>query len=319
MKKVLITGVSGFVGTHLAKHLLEKNDIQLIGTYRSESGLSGLETDKERIILEKVDLLDREAADSLIDTHKPDQVYHLAGLPSAGKSFQHPAETVTNNVISGLNILEALKNKGNPHARILIVSTAEVYGKIQPSDLPIDEKTELRPLNPYAVSKISQDYLGLQYHLAYGLDVVRVRPFNHTGPYQKDSFAIPSFAKQIAQTEKGLIDPVLSVGNLDAKKDFTDVRDVVRGYGLLMEQGIAGEVYNIGSGKSYSMNDLLQMLLSLSQKDIKVQEDPEKIRPIEVEEVVCDYSRLNSLTGWKPEIPIEKTLSDILDYWRNIV
>ena len=319
MKKVLITGISGFVGTHLTKHLLEKNEIELVGAYRSEGGLKALESYRDRIKLERVDLLNQQAVENLIDTYKPDQIYHLAGLPSAEKSFQRPVETVINNVTSGLNILEVLRNREMKQVRTLMVSTAEVYGKISASDLPIDEKTELRPLNPYAVSKISLDYFGLQYHLAYGMDIVRVRPFNHTGPFQKDSFVIPSFAKQIAQIEKGINEPVLKVGNLEAKKDFTDVRDVVKGYELLMEKGISGEVYNIGSGKSYRINDLLHTLLSLSQKEIAVEEDPEKIRPIEVEEVVCDYSKLNSLTSWKPEIPIEKTLLDILDYWRHIV
>jgi len=151
------------------------------------------------------------------------------------------------------------------------------------------------------------------------MDVVRVRPFNHIGPYQKDNFALPSFAKQIAEIEKGICEPVLKVGNLEAKRDFSDVRDIVRGYTLLMEKGASGDVYNIGSGQPHRVKDLLQMLLSFSKKKIEVQEDPEKLRPIEVKEVRCDYSKLHELTGWKPEIPIEKTLQDILDYWREIV
>ena len=173
--------------------------------------------------------------------------------------------------------------------------------------------------NVYAVSKITQDYLSLQYKLAYKLDIVRVRPFNHTGPGQTPVFAIPSFAKQIAQIEKGQIEPVLKVGNLSAKRDFTDVRDIVKGYCLLMEKGVNGEVYNIGSGQSFEMKKLLDMLLSLSNKKITVESDSEKFKPGSIFDVYCDYAKLNSLTGWKPKIPIEKTLQDTLDYWRGIV
>lgn len=218
-----------------------------------------------------------------------------------------------------MNLLNAMKELGLTSARFLVVSSGEVYGLVTLSDLPIDEDTLLRPTNPYAVSKITQDYLGLQYILSYKFDIVMVRPFNHTGPGQSPSFAIPAFSKQIAMIEKGQQEPVLKVGNLSAKRDFSDVRDIVKGYVLLMEKGITGEVYNIGSGKSRSTKELLDMLLSMTDKKIEILEDPSKFRPIEVADVYCDYKKLNSLTGWIPEIPIEKTLQDTLDYWRGIV
>jgi GDP-4-dehydro-6-deoxy-D-mannose reductase len=194
-----------------------------------------------------------------------------------------------------------------------------VYGQVMPTDLPIDEETPLRPTNPYAVSKITQDYLGLQYILSYKFDVVIVRPFNHTGPGQSPSFAIPAFARQIALIEKDKQEPILKVGNLSAKRDFSDVRDIVKGYTQLMEKGKTGEIYNIGSGKSRSTKELLDLLLLLTDKKIKVEEDPSKIRPIEVPDTYCNFEKINSLTGWTPGISIEKTLQDTLDYWRRVV
>jgi len=256
---------------------------------------------------------------SLIDKIKPDYIYHLAALTSPAESFTNATAVVLSNIGIEMNLLNAMKELGLTSSRFLVVSSAEVYGLVTPPDLPIDEGTPLRPTNPYAVSKITQDYLGLQYILSCKFDVVIVRPFNHTGPGQAPNFAIPAFSKQIAMIEKGQQEPILKTGNLSAKRDFSDVRDIVKGYGLLMEKGITGEVYNIGSGKSHSTKELLDMLLSMSDKKIEIQQDPSKFRPIEVPDVYCDYTKLNSLTGWKPEIPIEKTLKDTLDYWRSIV
>ena len=319
MKKVLITGATGFVGQHLTDYLYSKKEYELFGIYRSESGPTNSVSQKTAITLEKVDLLDAEKTSNFITFVKPDQIYHLAGLPSAAESFNTPGLSITSNILAELSVLESLKNNKMTNTRVLAISTAEVYGMITAKDLPIDENTELRPVNPYAVSKIAQDYLGLQYQLSYGLDIVRVRPFNHIGPNQKDSFAIPAFAKQIAQIEKGQQEPVLKVGNLTAKRDFTDVRDIVRGYTFLMDKGKTGDIYNIGSGKSRSTKDLLDLLLSFTDQEITVEEDPEKVRPIEVADVYCDYAKLNSITGWSPEISIEQTLKDTLDYWRGIV
>lgn len=314
MKKVLITGYAGFVGSYVADTIVSQPDCEIIGTYRTNRPQA-----PANVTLENVDLLNQEAVDALIQKYTPDSIYHLAGQSSAAESFKAPASYITNNVIAELNILEALKKHELTETKILAVSTAEVYGAIRPESLPIDETTELRPVNPYAVSKVAQDYLGLQYFLSYKLGVIRVRPFNHIGPGQKETFVIASFAKQIAEIEKGKKGPVLLVGNLEAKRDFTDVRDIVKAYSLILEKGKVGEVYNIGSGVSRSIADMLQTLLSLSSATIEVKEDPDRLRPIDVPEIVCDSSKLHELTGWKPEISIEQTLQDILDYWRKIV
>lgn len=314
MKKVLITGATGFVGKHLIDSLLSQNAYEIIGTYRSEPG-----TIPPEVHLENVDLLNQEAVDTLIQRHKPDIVYHLAGLSSAGVSFKAPGDFITNNVIGELSVLEALRKHELIETKVVVVSTAEVYGVINPEDLPIDETTTLRPVNPYAVSKIAQDYLGLQYRLAYRMNIIRLRPFNHIGPGQKDTFVLASFAKQIAEIEKGNKEPVLFVGNLEAKRDFTDVRDMVKAYELAVEKGEKGEVYNIGSGVSQKINDMLHTLLSFSTAKIEVRPDPERFRPIDVPEIVCDATKFQNLTGWKTEIPFERTLQDILDYWRKIV
>jgi GDP-4-dehydro-6-deoxy-D-mannose reductase len=314
MKKILITGATGFVGKHLVNSLLSQQELEVIGTYRSEPGQM-----PEGVQLEKVNLLDQDAVDNLISTHKPDAVYHLAGLPSAAESFKTPADSITNNIIGELLVLEALRKHELIETKVLVVSTAEVYGFITSDDLPIDEATALRPVNPYAVSKIAQDYLGLQYRLSYRMNIVRVRPFNHIGPGQKDTFVLSSFGRQIAEIEKGKSDPVLHVGNLEAKRDFTDVRDMVKAYQLALEKGEKGDVYNIGSGVSRKIEDLLTTMLSFSTVKIDVKADPERFRPIDVPEIVCDSTKFTNLTGWKPEIGIEQTLQDILDYWRKIV
>lgn len=313
MKKVLITGATGFVGRHLADYLSAKNEYEIFGTSLNDKSFH-----TEKIKIEKIDLTIFDDVAGLFEKIKPDYIFHLAAFTSPAESINNPTPTVLSNIEIQMNILNAVKNVGL-NTRLLVVSSGEVYGLVDAADLPIDESTPMRPLNPYAVSKIAQDYLSLQYSLAYKLDIVRVRPFNHTGPGQTPVFAIPSFAKQIAQIEKGQKEPVLNTGNLLAKRDFTDVRDIVKGYVLLMEKGINGEVYNIGSGKSHDMKTLLNMLLALSNKKITVNSDPEKFKPSSIFDIYCDFTKLNSLTGWKPEIPIEKTLQDTLDYWRGIV
>jgi GDP-4-dehydro-6-deoxy-D-mannose reductase len=318
MKKVLITGVTSFVGFHLASHLLAKGGFQIAGTYRNEALLSTLEAIKDHIQLEKVDMMDGDLVDKTVAALRPDFIYHLAADSQSAQSFDSPARPIISNITLELHLLEALRKNNLQNTRVLVTSSAQVYGLVDANDLPVDEKAPLRPNSPYAVSKIAQDYLALQYFISYKLPIVRVRPFNHIGPGQRDAFALPSFARQIAQIEQGG-EAVLKVGNLGAKRDFTDVRDVVRAYTLLMEKGIAGDVYNIGSGKSRRMKELLDIMLSFSSKKIEVVTDPEKLRPAEVEDFYCDYTKAHKLTGWTPSIPLEKTLQDILDYWRGIV
>lgn len=316
-KKILITGLFGFAGSYLARLLLTQKDVKVAGTYHSQKSkdLSDIASNLE---LYQLDLMDYEKVVEVLGKSKPDEIYHLAALASAAQSFEKPSLVITNNITSQLNLFEAVRvNKLNP--KIMIISSAEVYGIVDPSDLPVDEDTVLKPASPYAVSKIAQDYMGLQYHISYNLNIIRARPFNHIGPGQTDQFATSSFAKKIAEIEKGKREPILTVGNLEAKRDFTDVKDMVKAYVLLMEKGKAGEVYNIGSGKSYKMSEVLNVLLSFSNAKIKVEVDPALLRPSDNPELLCDNSKIKDLTGWTPQIPIEKTLKEILDYWRKNV
>ena len=318
MKNVLITGIGGFVGKHLARHLLSKNNYTITGTYHSDTGLPQFNDIQDKITLVKIDLQDSAAVNDLILKHKPDVIFHLAAQTSPAESFKNPAYTLTNNIICELNILEFLKNN-KLTTRLIIISTSETYGLIKPEDLPVDELTQLRPANPYAVSKIAQDYLALQYFLSYKVDVVRLRPFNHIGPGQSDKFVVSSFAKQIAQIEKGQKDPVMKVGNLEAKRDFTDVRDVVGAYEFAVGKAASGEAYNIGQGRSHAIREILDILLTNATKKIAVEQDPTLIRPVDLPDVVCDATKFSIMTGWKPEIPVERTVKDILDYWRSLV
>ena len=317
MKKVLVTGATGFAGSYLAEHLLSKR-YETIGTY-IVNDLTNVNSIKDRAEFRKLDIANAKAVSSFVKEIKPDFIFHLAALTSPKKSFDDPQVTVTNNIIAEMNILNAVKENKLTNTKTLIVSSADIYGMVSKNNLPIAENAPLMPLSPYSVSKIAQDFLGLQYFLAYKLKIIRVRPFNHIGPRQSSHFVVSSIAKKIAEIEKGISGPILKVGNLEAKRDFTDVRDMVKAYLLLLEKGALGEVYNVGSGASYKINDILKMLLYLSKSKIKVEKDKSLFRPIDIPDLVCDSSKFRKVTGWKPEIKIERTLKDTLDYWRNIV
>lgn len=319
MKKVFITGITGFAGSFLAEHLLSLGNFVIKGTYLTDESLSLIADIKEKIELVKLNLLDDRKVDLLIDKYKPDIVFHLAALTSPSDSFKNPAATITNNVSVQINLLEAIQKNKLLNTKILIVSSADVYGIVEKKDLPIDEETSFRPTNTYSVSKIAQDFLGLQYFLSYGLKIIRVRPFNHIGPKQSPNFVVSSFAKQIAEIEKGKIEPIIFVGNLSAKRDFTDVRDMVKAYVLAIEKCTVGEVYNIGSGVSYKISGILDKFLSLSKKHIRIQVDKSRFRPSDEQELTCNREKFTRVTGWKPTIPLETTLKDTLDYWRKII
>ncbi len=314
MKKVLITGISGFAGSFLAEELLKKN-FEIYGTYLFDKSLANVVHIKDKLNLIKLDLLSYENVLEEIKKIKPEIVFHLAAIAATSQSFKNPSEIFTNNVASQLNLLEAIRlSEINP--RILIVSSAEVYGAVSKENLPIDEETPLRPLNTYAVSKLSQDFLGLQYFLTYKMDITRVRPSNHIGPRQSPNFVVSDFAKKIAEVESGGADGI-KVGNLETKRDFTDVRDMVKAYALFIDLKTSGEVYNLGSGKSYSISEILDKLIKLSKVSIKVEVDKSLFRPSDNPELICDSSKFRQLSGWKPEIDIDKTLKNTLEYWRR--
>ncbi len=316
-QKILITGVSGFAGSHLAEYLISKQQYSIFGTYLQEESLINVSEIEKKIQLTKIDLTRGDDVSSLIKQAKPDFVFHLAAATSPAESFTNPGATITNNAMAQIHLLEAIRKEKLLDTKILIISSADVYGKVAKNDLPIDENTPFMPVDPYAVSKITQDYLGLQYFLSYQLKIVRARPFNHTGPRQSPQFVVSSFAKKIASIEKGEIEPVLKVGNLDAKRDFTDVRDMVQAYALLLGKGKIGDVYNIGSGVSYSISEILQKLLSFSKKEITIEKDPLLMRPGDAPNLVCDNRKISDEIGWKPMISLDTTLEDTLDYWRN--
>lgn len=319
MKKALITGITGFAGSYLAEYLVSTRKYVVSGTYLFEESLRNVSAIKSKLNLIKADLSLEKSVLDIIKEVSPSVIFHLAALTSPADSFKNPIETLTNNISLQVNLLEAVKKNNLFNTKILIVSSADIYGLVKKEDLPIDEQTPLIPTNPYSVSKITQDFLGLTYFLSYNLKIIRVRPFNHIGPRQSPQFVVSSFAKQIAEIEKGKREPTLRVGNLDAKRDFTNVKDMVAAYVLAIEKGKDGEVYNIGTGTSYKISDILNRLVLLSSKRIKIEEEEGLLRPSDNPELICDASKFVKLTAWKPEVPIERTLKDTLDYWRNII
>jgi len=300
----------------LAEYLLTHTEIDVCGiVHRRDENIAHL---RDRLTLFRGDLRDYKSVSVILARTKPDLIFHLAAQSSVSASWREPWATLESNIRFQLNILQAVVDLGL-EPRILVVGSNEEYGRVSPDELPITEANPLRPDNPYGVSKVAQDMLGLQYHLSHGLPIIRVRPFNHIGPRQDERFVAPAFAKQIAEIEAGLRPPVVKVGNLEAERDFTDVRDVVRAYWLILEEGEPGEVYNIGSGVPHSIQELLDTLLSLSEVEIAVEQDPTRMRPSDVPISYCDYSKLWECTGWEPTISFEESLRDVLNYWREKV
>lgn len=314
--RVLISGINGFVGGHLAEHLLAETNWQVWGIARG--GVLHVPSLQGQIQTTDIDMLDSDAVHDLVRHVQPEVVFHLAAQAHVPTSWKDPAGTLTSNILMQLNLCEAIRAVDlNP--RILIVSTGEVYGVVEPSNNPINEDVPLRPVNPYAVSKATQDLLAYQYHVAHKLHIVRVRPFNHTGPRQGDGYAPTAFAHQIARIEAGLQPPVVKVGNLEAQRDISDVRDIVRGYHLVIERGEPGAVYNFGSGRPVAIRTILDTLIDLSNKQIRIEPDPQRMRPVDVPVIVCDAARAREQTGWQPCISLEQTLHDVLNDWRERV
>lgn len=314
MKKALISGITGFAGSHLAQYLLDRN-FSVSGFYHPKHPTDNISSIKSKLNLIPADILDAKRVAQSIKTTLPDYVFHLAAFSSPSASFTNPRETLENNINGQINILEALKAIKSK-AKILVIGSADEYGKVNEKDLPLNEDAPLSPLSPYAVSKVAQDLLGFQFYLTEGLNIVRVRPFNHIGPRQSCAFAIPSFAAQIAQIEKN--GPrTLKAGNLENKRDFTDVRDMVRAYLLALEKGEPGEVYNIGSGKAVKIADILSKMISLAKVRINVERDRSRIPPVDIKIIYANYSKFKNKTGWSPKIPLETTLFDTIEYERE--
>ncbi len=317
--RVLITGITGFVGSHLAEFLLEQRGVEIFGTQRWRSKTENIEHLRERIHLHDCDIRDATSVYEVVDHIKPDRIFHLAAQSFVPASWRAPAETLTTNAIGQLHLFEAVRKLHLKDVRLHVAGSSEEYGLVLPDELPIKETNPLRPLSPYGVSKVTQDLLGYQYAKSYQLFIVRTRAFNHTGPRRGDVFATSDFAKQIARVEAGLQEPVIKVGNLEARRDFTDVRDVVGGYWLALERGAPGEVYNICSERSVAIGEMLQMLLRLTNRRIEIVQDPARLRPSDVSVLQGDSSKFRKQTGWQPTLPLERTLSDLLDYWRGRV
>ena len=313
-KRILITGGTGFAGSHLVEYLSKvEPDAELhLTALNKTADLPSENLDKHQI--HEIDLADQVATHALFSEVMPDRIYHLAALAEVGSSFTNVARTLTINTQLQLSVLSAL-HEVTPESRLLLIGSAQEYGMVEQSENPVDENQPFRPINPYAVSKVAQDLLGYAYAQSYKLPIIRVRPFNHTGERQTTAFAIPAFAKQIVAIERDQ-QQVLKVGNLAAIRDISDVKDIVRGYQLLLEKGEVGQVYNIGSGVGVSMQAIVDELRALASCEVPLEIDQERMRPIDVPELVADISVVSKL-GWQPDIPRVETLQRILIFWRN--
>jgi len=317
--RALITGITGFAGSHLAEYILANHpDTEVYGIMRWRSRTENIQGIKERIQLIECDLRDATSVKTLLGRVRPDKIFHLAAQSYVPSSWNAPAESLTTNVLGQLHIFEAIRELAI-EPWIQIACSSEEYGLVHEDELPITETNPLRPLSPYAVSKVGQDFLGYQYYKSFGLKVVRTRGFNHDGPRRGEVFVSSNFAKQLIEVEKGKKPAVLHVGNLEARRDFTDVRDIVRAYWLATERCEAGDVYNICSGKAYSIQEVLDRLIELSGVKVKVETDPTRLRPSDVPVLLGDYTKFKDATGWEPEIPYDKTLADMLEYWRETI
>ena len=314
--RLLITGITGFVGSHMAEYALA-HGAEVFGSSRWRSRTENIEHLRSQIKLIECDLRDLASVRGLLETAEPTHVVHLAAQSFVGASWQTPAETLSTNIISQVNLLEGIR-RFTVAPRVLVAGSSEEYGFVCPDELPIRETNPLRPLSPYAVSKVAQDMMGYQYFMSYGLPIIRTRAFNHEGPRRGEVFVTSNFAKQVAEIEAGMREPVMSVGDLTPRRDFSDVRDVVRGYWLLLERGEPGEVYNLCSGRSWAIQQVLEFLLEQSRvKRIAVETDPARLRPSDVMILEGDSSKIRKATGWEVEIPFERTLRDLLAYWRQ--
>jgi GDP-4-dehydro-6-deoxy-D-mannose reductase len=340
--RVLITGVTGFAGSHLAEYLLERGDVEVYGACRWRSRLDNLSdlarqgrlnrrgldalvndaaqlremADSNALNLLQGDMADPYQMKTLLEVVKPERIFHLAAQSFVPTSWSAPAETFYINTVGQIHLFEAVRAAGIDPL-IQIAGSSEEYGLVHPDEVPMKESNPLRPLSPYAVSKVAQELLAYQYHQSYGLKTVVTRGFNHTGPRHGPVLSCSSFARQIAEIEADLAPPVLYVGDLTTRRDWVDVRDVARAYWLALERGLPGEVYNVGSGTTRTIQSMLDLLLSLSSVKVEVRQDPARLRPSDVPILWADDSKFRARTGWEPQIPFERTMRDLLDDWRE--
>lgn len=313
-KKALITGIAGFAGSHLAELLLTKG-YEVYGLCRPRSKTDHIESIKSKLHLEDADLLDSHSLYTTIARIKPDYIFHLAAQSFVPTSWVSPSVTLEVNVVGSGNLFEAVRQVGIDPV-IQLACSSEEYGLVFPNEIPIKETNPLRPQSPYAVSKVAMDYLGYQYFCSYKMRIIRTRGFNHTGPRRGETFVTSNFAKQIALIEKNKQEPYISVGNLETQRDWTDVRDMVRGYLVAVEKCDPGEVYNICTGRAIKVGDMLTMLLTFSTVKATIRPDPLRLRPSDVPVLIGDNTKFVSKTSWKPDIAFEKTMEDLLNYWR---
>lgn len=310
--RALIIGGAGFVGEYLTNHIKESYSWDIVVTKLANETIKM--PDGVEVI--DLDILDIKQVKAVMESYKPNYIFHLAAQSSVALSWKNPSITVDVNIKGSLNVLDAIREMQNK-PRILLVGSSEEYGYIKNEESPVKEETVLRPGNIYAATKAAQNMIGSIYAKAYDLDIIMVRAFNHIGPNQSPTFVVADFCKQVAEIEKGNHEPIIKVGNLKAKRDFTDVRDVVKAYTTLIKCGEKGETYNVGSGKSIMIEDILQMILNQSKTEIKVEIDEHKLRPIDIEDFQADIAKIKKDTKWEKTIPIENTISDTLNYWRN--
>ncbi len=313
MKKALIIGGAGFVGNYLMDYLNKECEWSVAVTKMENERIQ-----KEKVDIYDLDILEKDAIVEVLNSIKPDYIFHLAAQSSVKLSWKNPGLTIDINIKGSINLLEAVREWGGK-PRILMIGSGEEYGYISPETVPIQEETILHPGNIYAATKACQNMLSKIYSDAYQMDIIMVRAFNHIGPAQSPIFVVSDFCKQVAEIEKGKREAVIRVGNLSAYRDFTDVRDVVAAYALLIKKGKKGETYNVGSGKAIQIQSILKELLQLSSVEIKIEVDEAKLRPIDVPIIEADIKKLVETTGWKRKYELTDTLKETLNYWRQTV
>ena len=309
----MIIGAAGFVGNYLIEYLRKESNMDVHVTK-----LPHEEMNNNYVKTYDLDILDKESIVSLLFEVRPDYIFHLAAQSSVGLAWKNPCLTIDVNIKGSVNVMDAVRELYYK-PRVLLIGSGEEYGHIRIGETPIKEENMIRPGNIYAATKVCQNMIGSIYAQAYDMELMMVRAFNHIGPTQAPMFVVADFCKQVAEIEKGIREPIISVGNLEAQRDFTDVRDVVRAYAMLIEKGEPGETYNVGSGHAVSIREILELIVLLSGQSIKVEIDSNKLRPVDVPIIEADTAKLQKLTGWEPKIALEQTIKETLNYWRERV